>query len=220
MYKAVKSVIAKNAGAWAGLPAFESVFITFQSKVDQLEQLGYNQRFLTVGVIPLKNAKREEAGERFHAIVSSIMAYAVISKKVDLYNQMKISKWEIIKGARQDALRTADFILAKATEHLSELAPYGIDQQVVDELQVLRDELYAQLDAPRNAVVERKTATAQLNAITKELNLILKLQLDKLMEIIKADAPEFYAAYKNARITIDLRNPSREDESNEGGYGE
>jgi hypothetical protein len=114
------------------------------------------------------------------------------------------------------------------------LDDYGVDQTTVDELQTHRDELEAQLGAPRNAIVERKTLTGQIRSLRREIDAILNLQLDKLMEFLREEHPGFFASYKNARVTIDQpathsssevdpgeypsEDPS-EEESNFGGYG-
>lgn len=223
MFKAVKSVIAANNSAWSGLPAFETAFNTYTAKLAQLELLSYNQGFAIVGVSALKDAKREEAAEKAYAMANSISAFAVVTNKVELYNKMKISKWTILKGSRQEALQLVDIVLAKANEFENDLGDFGIDQATIAELQTIRDELYEQLSAPRNAIIERKTITGQIKLLEKDMIRILRLQLDKLMEFLREDNPEFYASYKNARVTIDLKSKHGDNEEGSAetpGYGE
>lgn len=243
MYKAVKTVIAANNTAWTGLPAFVSAFDTYTSKVALLELHAYNQKMALVGVSAVKRAKRELIAERTLALSSSLTAFAVITNDVELINQMKISKWSIIKGEGQHALQLVDIVLNKANEHLGELGDFGIDQTVVDDFQTLRDEFEIQLTAPRSAIVERKTLTGQILVLQRDIDALLKLQLDQLMEFLREENPQFFAAYKNARVIIDQPAthqsgenegssfpPSEGDQgggpldpgeqSNSGGYGE
>lgn len=222
MYKAVQTVIAENNSAWAGFPAFETAVQQLTDKITLLEQSGYNQAFATVGVSALRDAKREAAADRFQAIASSITAYAVVSNKPELIEQMKISKWDLLQGSAVRMLQRVDLIIAKATEHLGELAPYAIDQTVLDELITTRDELNTLLTSPRQAIVSRKTTTAQLTVLSRDINDMIKLRLDNLMEMIKFEHPEFFAAYQNARIIVDTRGRKRGDggSSNTLGYEE
>ncbi len=220
MYKAVKSVVEANSSAWAGLPAFDTVFNTFSSKVDLLQTHAYNQGLALVGVSAVKDAKREEVSEKAFSMASSIAAFAVITNKAGLIEQMRINKWSIRMGAHQHALQVVDLIIEKATEHVNDLGDFGVDQNSITELQTLRDELEVLFTAPRNAIVERKTITAQIKVLDREISLMLKLQLDKLMVVLQEDNPEFFDKYKNARIIVDLKNPSSGSESNTGGYGE
>lgn len=206
MYKAVQTVIAENNSAWAGFPAFETAVQSLTDKITLLEQSGYNQAFATVGVSALRDAKREAAAVRFQAIASSITAFAVVSNRPELIEQMKISKWDLLQGPAVRMLQRLDLIIAKATENLGDLAPYAIDQTVLDELIATRDELNTLLTSPRQAIVSRKTTTAQLTVLSRDINNLIKLRIDNLMEMIKFEHPDFFAAYKNARVVVDLRS--------------
>ena len=220
MYKAVKTVIASHNVAPPSVVAFDNVFTDFSEKVNLLEQHAYNQSLALVGVSAVKEAKRELVAEKAYAVSSSLMAFAVLENNVALINQMKIGKWDLRRGGRTKVLQLLDLILLKATEHVNALADFGVDQQTVDELQTLRDELEVMLGAPRNAIIERKVLTQQIKLLTREIDMILKHQLDRLMIVLKEEHPDFFAAYKNARVIIDLKakHGGSESESNTGGY--
>lgn len=225
MYKAVKTVVAENATLWSGLPAFENVFNTFTQKLGTLEQHAYNQNLALVGVSAVKEDKRELVADKAHAISSSLMAFAVISNNVELINQMKISRNTLRRSPYVRALQLLDLIIAKATVHLNDLGDFGVEQAAITELQTLRDELEVLMNAPRNAIIERKVLTQQIKVITKEIDLLLKNQLDKLMVVLKEEQPDFFTAYRNARIIIDHKAHHSSGESEEGpaetpGYGE
>jgi hypothetical protein len=144
-------------------------------------------------------------------MAASLSAYAVITGKVMLFNQMKFRKKTLLRGDRNEVVRLMDLVIEKATEFQSELDPYGIDAADIAELQGLRDELEVHFGAPRNAIVERKTATANLDTLSREINDLLRFQLDKLMLVLKEEAPEFYSTYTNARHTVALKNARRDE---------
>ncbi len=57
---------------------------------------------------------------------------------------------------------------------------------------------------PRSAESIKKQQTAEIEVLFKQTDQILKGQLDQLMTLFQTSAPEFYGAYKNARIIVDL----------------
>ena len=213
MYKSIKTVIATNQPAWSTLPAFGTAVQTFNTRLAALEQSAYQQNLALVGVSAVKNAKRALVIERTYAISSGLVAYAVVNNDVELINQMKISRHELEKAGKTKLLLLVDRVLNRASGFVGQLDDYGIDQATVDELQTLRDELDAQLSAPRNAIIERKSQTIRIKTLVKEIDAIIKLQLDKLMEILKEDHPDFFTAYKNARVIVDHRNRSSNNDS-------
>ena len=220
MYKSVKSIIAKNQAAWTGLAAFGSSFQTFTDRLQALEESGYQQNLAIVGVSAVKNAKRTLVVDRAYAISSGIVAYAVVNNDVETINHMKISRHELEKAGKTKLLVLVDRILIRANSIVGQLSDYGIDQTSIDELQTLRDELDVQLSAPRNAIIERKNQTIRIKTLVKEIDIVLKLQLDKLMEILKEDHPDFFTAYTNARVIVDHRNRSGNEGSTQNpGYG-
>ena len=227
MYKAVQTVIASNNAAWSGFVAFENVFTKFNEKVNLLQEHAYNQSLALVGVSASKEAKRELVAKKAHAMSSSLSAYAVLVNNVELFNQMKISRWDILRGGRSRVLQLLDLIISKAEAHVNELSDFGVEQQTISELQTLRDELEVMLAAPRNAIIERKTLTHQIKVLTREIDMILKHQLDKLMIVLQEDHPDFFTVYRNARVIVDLKakhggsgSASENDESNARGYEE
>lgn len=206
MYKSVKTVIAGKEALWNGLPAFVNSYATFSEKLQTLETHAYNQQLALVGVSAVKNSKREAVADRAYAMSSSLAAFAVLSNNVELIDQMKISKYELQRAPKSRILQHLDLILIKATEFVSQLGDFGVDQTSIDELQVLRDELDIMLSAPRNAIVERKVLTQQIKMLMKDIDALLKFQLDKLMVVLAEEHPEFFAAYKNVRMIVDHRN--------------
>ena len=225
MYKAVRSIIETNQVNWSELPAFASAVQTFGERLNALEQAAYHQNLALVGVSAVKNAKRAIVAEKAYAMSSSMVAFAVVTNDVELINQMKIAKHELDNCSKDKMLILVDRILTRANDLVNLLGDYGIDQTTVDELQLLRDELDTQMSAPRNAIIDRKGQTGRIKSLVRELNAIIKFQLDKLMVILKEDHPQFFIDYTNARMIVDHRNrpasggilpPERDDGSDEG----
>lgn len=225
MFKAVKTVITSNQTQWAALPAFASSFQVFNATLSALEQNAYKQNLSLIGVSAVKEAKRSIVIDKAYAMSSAMVAFAVVNNDVELINHMKISKHVMRNASISKLTILVDRILLRATDLVGQMDDYGVDQPTVDELQALRDELEVQLNAPRNAIVERKTLTSEIKRLRRELDAILKFRLDNLMELLREEHPSFFKSYKNARVVIDQPathgsgESPEEGESNRGDYG-
>jgi hypothetical protein len=208
MYKTLKTVIAEHQAEWSGLPAFSTSYAAFTSRLTALEQSAYQQNLALIGVSAVKNAKKAIVAEKTYAMSSAMVAFAVVNNDVELINQMKINKHDLHSATRDFILVLVDRVISRATELVGQLNDYGVDQVSIDELQLLRDELDAQMNAPRNAMIGRKGETSRIKSLRKELDAIIKFQLDKLMVILKEEHPDFFMAYNNARIVVDYKNRS------------
>lgn len=221
MYKSVKVVIASHADAWSELPAFVSAVERFNDRLGKLEQSAYLQDLSIVGVSAVKNAVKTMAVEKTHAMASAMLAYGVVSDNVELISRMKITRSTLLKSSRDRVLVFIDRVLESAAKYLESLSIYGVEQSDVNELRSLRDELNIQLSAPRNAIIDRKGETAKINFLEKELDVIVNLQLDKLVVVLKEGHPDFFVDYKNARMIIDYRNRGAgAAERDDGGSGD
>lgn len=215
MYKAVKDVLASNESVWTGIPAFVAVHDSFINKLIRLEQGVYNQNLSTIGVNAAKNAKRQTVIDKAFAISSGIVAYAVLNNDAALIDQIKIAKHTMSNASKANLIIMIDRIIAKASEFGNEIMEFGVSEENVTELQTLRDELEIILNSTRNAIIARKGYTRMIKGLTEDLSVILSLQLDRLMEVLKGEHPEFFAAYKDARVIIDHGTGKRGSDKSE-----
>lgn len=206
MYKAVKDVLASNDAIWNGINAFSQSHGTFIQKLDALEQNAYEQSLALIGISAAKDELRQKVVEMTYAISSGIVAYAVMNNDTALLKQINFGRKEIVNASKTNLILLVDRVIAKGSEFENQLSDFGVDQQRIAELQTARDELQEVLNAPRNAIVERKGYTLQIRQLVKQLDLILKMQLDKLMFVLREEHPDFFRAYKDARIIVDHRN--------------
>lgn len=208
MYKSLKTILASHQANWSSFPAFASAVNTFESRLAALEEAQYHQNLALVGISAVKHAKQEIVADKAYAISSAMVAYAVVNNNVELLNHMKIAKHMIRHASRDHVLVLLDRIITRATEFVGVLGDYGIAQSDIDELVALRNELDAQMNAPRNAIIDRKGQTSRIKSIVHELDAIVRFQLDKLIVILKDEHPDFFLDYSNARIIVDHRNRS------------
>ena len=216
MYKSLKTVLIANQPIWSSLTAFGSAVQSFTQRLDALEQSGYEQNLALVGVSAAKEAKKAIVLEKAFAISSALSAFAVVTNNVELISHMKIAKSKLEVASRSNVLVLVDRIIARATDYVGQLDAYGVDQASIDELLILRAELNVQMNAPRNAIIERKGKTQRIQTLTSEIDAIIRLQLDKLVVVLKNDFPDFYMNYTDARIIIESHHRTTDSQGNTG----
>jgi hypothetical protein len=206
MYRSLRTVLTSHEAEWSALPAFASAVQTFGARLDALEQSMYQQNIALVGVSAVRDAKKSIVADKAYAMSSAMVAYGVVNNDVELINHVKIARHRIMHAPRDLVLVLVDRILIRGASLIGQLDIYGVDQAAIDQLQLLRDELSTQMNAPRNAILDRKGQTERIRNLVKEIDAILKFRLDKLIIILKEEHPELFAAYTNARVIVDHRN--------------
>jgi len=112
-----------------------------------------------------------------------------------------------------DRVWLARRIQEAAQAHLPELASYGVTAETLAALRSRIDVAEALLQQPRLSVVERRAATQQLDTRMREVEGLLKLEIDRLVLQLQEGQPGFYAAYVAARSVVDRRSGKREKDT-------
>jgi len=204
MYIVVLQFLAKNTAIWSILIAFGDAVTLLTSKVAALQQQVGIQTTQIVGYAIAKKGKKKDLVDRIIIITGVLQAYAVVINDDVLFAFAKYTKSKLMKQADNLLTETANNILAKATQLGAALAPYGIDATVLLAFQALIADYVSFVESPRLARVARKTATANIKSLIKEIDKILKTETDLLMVQFLAANPDFFNGYKGARIIIDI----------------
>ena len=215
MYKAVQTTLQVNGQSWSEIPAFVAAQVLFTSKISLLEDHIFEQETVMRGVTADKRKKREEAARVTLEVAKAIAAYAARVDNPGLAKSVQVSRSKIIYTTHIRTLNMIDAIIEKGTEHLNVLEDFGIDQEKMDELQTLRDELETAVGTPRQAILSRKAATQLIKSTIKEIDAILKGQLDNLVESLRWSVPDLYLQYSDARViySYGTRHSDTEDGS-------
>lgn len=208
MYETVLAIIMQNQSSWANFPAFSTMVGEFSGKLQELEDLSYQQGTVLPGVTSAKNELRRQTIRKARVLVGALKAYALFTGGVMLAEQVDLSQSDLARLSHLEFKNQLDAIIILCTEHLTELGDYGVTQALIDELQTLRDECDVAFGSPRQAIVDRKTVTQSIELRVSALDKLLKKGLDALMISFKDTVPDFYFHYKAARVIVDLKGKS------------
>lgn len=137
-------------------------------------------------------------------IAAAAIAYASQTNNNELLDAVNFSQSELL-ATRDDLLGDrCQNIHTKANDNIAALAAYGITALMLTDMQNAITAYLAKVPAPSTAKLTKKTATLNLSNLFKATDVILKMQLDKLMLQFKTSHPDFYNNYVAARVIIDL----------------
>lgn len=205
MYEAVTTVLQANQANWNSSTGFSAIFSEYTAKLQVLKLASLEQDQALLGVTVDKEQLRSETSEKALVIVGALKAVALTNNNVGLMETVDLTISDFKYANALGFKHLIDRILAKANEHLTAIATFGIDQAMVVELQDLRDNCELLFGAPRQAIIDRKSFTETIRNQVKSLDRLLKLGLDTLMLAFRESAPDFYFHYKAARIIVDTK---------------
>ena len=99
-------------------------------------------------------------------------------------------------------------VVKLATPILPELSKYFVSDEKVAELNTLLAGFKSSIPQKRVATSVAKVSTVNIGQTIVSLSNLLKEEIDVLMQLFEESQPDFYKAYKNARIIVDYSGGS------------
>ena len=211
MYKLVLKTCMTNPAEISAVGSLQGVVDALEQKVHQLQILAAEQAAATMGVKEEKNQHRLATIARVEGIAGALKAFAIANGDEVLKAKLSFTPSKLKTGSSLKTIQVIDRIIESANDHISQLQSSGILPADITELQALRNELDNQFIATRSAIASRKTKTKEVGSLMREIDELLKGQLDNLMLVVKAVHTKFYDRYHTARMIVDYRSKSPKD---------
>ncbi len=203
-YATVQGVLETHEATWAGLPAFVAGVTRFNSIVSEITALAQTQAS-RLGATNEKAYALAALGDAAFEVGAAVHAYAVAQEDYALEGRVDFSRSSIVLGREASVVSRCRDIQAVATEHVAELADYGITTAKLTALKKKIDAFEAGMTKPRQQVAESSAATIALAERFKEADEVLNKCLDKLVFQFKTSGPELFNEYQTARSVVDIR---------------
>lgn len=216
MYRAVRQVVQKYNSSWTGLTAFENAVNQFAQKVTELESLTYKKTKSLIGVTSKRDAHRRITGELALQVANAIYAYASSIENEELKEKMHYTPSTMKYSPNMRFISAVEGILNNAKLMASDLVPFGVDQDKIDDLELAYLEMVEILNSPRQAIVSRKVISEKIDNLISDLDDVLKDQLDRLIVLLKEDEIDFVLTYEGARTIINHPATRRKLDLDEG----
>ncbi len=203
MYRATQKHCTDNAAIIAAVPAFETALNVFNVKLSAIIAATQQEDLVTKGITVDKSEAKKTLCRLTTDIAAPIFAFASSTANNKLKQEVNFSY--------SDLLRTKDDLMAPRCQNIKDLgianlaalAPYGLTTAGLIALQTEIDNYQVKVPTPRNSAAQKKTIRENMKTLFKEIDIVLKEQMDKTVVGFKATNPDFVSTYKANRIIID-----------------
>lgn len=184
------------------IPGYNNLFQQVEENNNKISTLSGKHDANTKGYAINKNKSKKLLIQQIMVLVSCLKALASANKNNVLYYEMKPhSKSSLLKMRDVTMPTFTGHIIRRAEENLTQLIPYGITQQIIDDLKTLQENFRKETAIVRNIINNKIQLTREIKTLLKQNNTLLK-QIDTLVNTVELRHPEFHMKYFFARKTI------------------
>ena len=203
MFRAVQLLCNNNLPIINTNIAFTAAFAIFNSKITLLFGSETVVSKQTKGVAVDKGTLKQILCQSAVDLAALVFAYANRTKNETLKQQVNYAKSDIEKIKDDLIVPTCNNIKKAANDNLAALADYGVTAAMITALQTNIDNYNNAVPKPKLVKATKTTETANIKTTIKDIDNVLKNEMDKLVIGFKAANPNFVSDYKNARVIID-----------------
>lgn len=205
MYDAVVTfgTVPANATIIFTVPAFDALFTILKAKLSTLKGIVAFENQVITGIATDKKVLKVTLCDMACNIAAVVSAYAVSINNNELKEAMSLQPSECKATEDGEVEGKCQNIHDGANAHIAALATYGITAGMLSTLQDTIDDYAAKVAGPRNAISNRAAKKTARKNLFKEIDSLLKTQMDKIAVQFKAANIGFYNEYFQNRILVD-----------------
>ena len=202
MFDVVKKICSIHYVTLSGYLPFVPVYERFVNLRKELADWLMKQAVNPKGIAADKLWRRAEAEADAWQLTTSLGSCARVHKLPELEQRSKIRPSGLRMASEKELTGICYQLHSDATTHIGLLAPYLIDAAWLTAFKAKIDAFVDFIGAPAFARSEIRKATAEVNRLVKEIALLLRSELDPLLERFVYTAPVVYSDYRNSRKLI------------------
>lgn len=203
MYRSIKQLCDDNATTIATNTAFLGAFNTYKAKLSTLITTATSESQIITGIAVDKTVAKKNLCQLATDISAIVFAYASSVNNNTLKNGVSLPFSDLFKLKDDQLPLTCQNIHGLATTNATALVPFGITAAMLTTLQTSITDYSTAVPKPKTAKSVKSTYTKNIKLLIKEIDTILKDQMDKLVVAFKPTKPDFVTSFKNARVIID-----------------
>jgi hypothetical protein len=215
MYRTVADLCEKPAfqPVWSTLPAFVATFGELKANTQELEAL--TLRANVAAATRDKEKAHHDLATRAYQICGLVRAVAVATNRPGLEERVSFSRTEFKDSRGVVTVHRARQVLAAAEEVVAELAPANITEQSLQDYAEQVKAYEQSAIGPRSTTVQRKANNERIKVLVRFIDVLLKRRLDPLVNLFEQTHPDFFLAYRNARVVVDTPATRGGEDENE-----
>ncbi len=203
-YRAVISVLDENQSVVTTLPALNNAVTSFKTIVSDISVRDTEYTTSVAGKTKAKNLVEDELLDLLIPSADTVYAFASRNKNEELKEKSKVSRSKL-KGMRDsDLISKSKLIHGLLDTNIAALADYGVTSAKVTALLNKINEYESALGLKETGFANKSATRQTLSQLFDHADLVLKTEIDALMENFKANNKMFYDKYWSARVIKDL----------------
>lgn len=201
MQRRLKNLFVKYRARLEKLPKFLMFEESFTRNLDAMRLLNYRLETDISAVRVDKQETKIELVDVLLQVCEGVRAYALVTGHRSMTLQVNFNGSELLKAMEERLVADCLMVYELGVGLNNEAEAYGVSQAVLADLKK-KTELFSDvLHAPKDAQLERKRLTAQLDDLFEQQAVLLET-LDALMELLKRSDAELYALYQDTRRVV------------------
>jgi len=204
MFETVMTVLDNNSTVWNSIPPIVEIKTKVDTNIYKIRELRQKQEKDFTGITVNKAEVQEKLIAATLKLIGGLMAYSTVNNDHRLRNSINYTKSDLFLSRDNILYDKALLVYNIAQPLAAELSVYLIIEEDILAVDTLLKKYEQAIPEKRAATSESKAVTEALKQTFKATSLLLKDKLDNLMLIFQAVNPDFYNAYTNSRIIIDL----------------
>jgi hypothetical protein len=213
MFETVWIVIQNFLSLWKSNEGFSEVVDELGDGISAIKAEREPANTSTNGVTTDKVVVQEDLTDSIMEISGPLYTIAKRAGNNELLSQVTFTDSGLAELTEGELAETGTKVATLARANLTEMKRYGIAEADITHLETTAASYSKKIPQPRGAAVTRSSAKKSLSQMVRETNLLLKEQLDGLVDSYRRKSPEFCDTYYKARHTLNLgvRHEKKED---------
>lgn len=203
MYGVLKMVFAAFLAAYERIEDFKAIITRFNANIDLIDALHQVQLLDNKGITINKNTIADHLSTSVTTVRDAVVAHAIFTNDSKLEQKVNFKSDEL-KGWENVLIGNAAILYAAAHPLRTQLEALNITDADIEAVNTNRLLFKGVMYEPRFATGQKKAATQSIRRVFREMDAILRNELDPAMRIFKTANPDFFDQYTNGRIIVDL----------------
>ncbi len=205
MYRTTQQHCEKHAALIKNYPAFENGCNALSAKNAALIGTATAQSQVITGVAQDKALEKNNLCKMATNVGGLVFAFASKAKNNTLKQSVNYSYSDLHRLKDDLLVPVVNNIYQAAAANAAALQTYGVTDALLQAFKASIERYSEAVPRPRGAKSERITSADNAKQLIREIDALLKNELDKLVMAIEPDNPDFVATYKNCRF---IYNPA------------
>jgi hypothetical protein len=204
MYYAVSAVCDTNIEIWQENEVFSASYRKLQTKIPEILKHREIIKMEDIASESFKRFDRIELEEMGFYISGKLLIIANNTSNKNLNAQISPNRNNLIKADDTELVTICNIIAQNATLYNDKMAELGILSDDLAEFQQFISYFASNINRIRHYVLKNKSSQELIKKLFKDVDDILKNNLDPDIEFFKNSDPDFYNQYKAAREVINF----------------